>query len=1048
MLCSRKFGVLLAAGLLTLLLDPPRVARADSVAQVQTAKRISRQTVILIDPQGRPGTTMGSTDTTIQPGDILTFIIQFTPVPNGANRGLGGYITDYIPLNTEVVGARIIDRNGNTVPPHRGGLAADGVGPRGPQTFTPNTLPQGSLSQLYADTGIFFSTDPRTARIPDGSLPGEAFISLFNGVAVNPDPTGADNLLQILGSTGPVYAHNYWDLAQVLAFGVKGGAIGSRGKGVTPDRYGSPVAGPDTWYPYEATWDWWDAASQSVRPPTLGSLSAVDIGGAPVVGPWRRIRTLGQEIGTRGAAPDANGNMPDPGIATRVGVPAVDPSTGELLGWPLSPDNPLPSYDPVTYDPNDPNTWYTTAVRFAVGELVVGEEYFAEISLRVKDTPLDPISGLDINCAEVTGGDASAERSDGTKGGKDNPWRYFVPAPSCVVLNNFFELSVDKLLALPGDPLVYTIEGKNLSTHAQTGATARLCYDRNELTFVSADSGGTHDPTGTGCPDPTTQSAVLWNTGDLMPGDAYLYTAQFTVTGGGGNDMTVSRAIYTSNELPAPGFQVVAATTIVGSTRMELSGTAAPTSVSVAGAPAAVHYEVTVANTGTADADVDPGACGGAGCRVLIDLPSGFSYTPGTATIAFVDPAGTVTGPTGVADPAATGQQLEWTAGLAGQRLAPGASMRLAFDASVAQGTAAGAYTLTVETWVRDTGIGNDVSDTRTGLAEVLVDIARTPPPTLSGPLVSGTTTVSGTAAPNSEVVVYVNGVEVARVTADASGRWSATVPTLFAGQVVEATAQAPGQLPSEPSPAVTVAEAGTVAACNDGVDNDGDGLTDYPDDPGCTDPRDPDETDPPECADLVDNDGDGLTDYPNDPKCASFNDDSESGAPECSDGIDNDGDGLTDYPDDPGCADANGRREFTPPACSDGIDNDGDGLTDYPFDDGCASSLDESESSTITPPTDGGMGDGGSAANDGGSTDAGNADGGMAPDGGMAADGGGGRPDPGGVPEPKGAAAGGCACSASGTGRGGVRMELLLLALLLPLRRRRCGSAARPEEA
>src|SRR3972149_6485827 len=102
-----------------------RQAHADGVAQVLTAKRISRQTIVLIDPQGRPGVVGAGTDTTVMPGDILTFIIRFTPVPNLATRGLGGYITDYIPRNTEVVGARLVDANGNTLPPHRGGLAQD-----------------------------------------------------------------------------------------------------------------------------------------------------------------------------------------------------------------------------------------------------------------------------------------------------------------------------------------------------------------------------------------------------------------------------------------------------------------------------------------------------------------------------------------------------------------------------------------------------------------------------------------------------------------------------------------------------------------------------------------------------------------------------------------------------------------------------------------------------------------------------------------------------------------------------------------------------------
>ena len=52
------------------------------------------------------------------------------------------------------------------------------------------------------------------------------------------------------------------------------------------------------------------------------------------------------------------------------------------------------------------------AVRFAVGELIVGQEYFAEISLEVVALPLDPIMNADVNCAEVFGGDAAQpERS-------------------------------------------------------------------------------------------------------------------------------------------------------------------------------------------------------------------------------------------------------------------------------------------------------------------------------------------------------------------------------------------------------------------------------------------------------------------------------------------------------------------------------------------------------------------------------------------------------------------------------------------------------------
>ncbi|MEE2645539.1 MAG: hypothetical protein VYD19_11455, partial [Myxococcota bacterium] len=59
--------------------------------------------------------------------------------------------------------------------------------------------------------------------------------------------------------------------------------------------------------------------------------------------------------------------------------------------------------------------------------------------------------------------------------------------------------------------------------------------------------------------------------------------------------------------------------------------------------------------------------------------------------------------------------------------------------------------------------------------------------------------------------------------------------------------------------------------ACQNGLDDDLDGLTDYPEEPGCLDRLDDDEGDPdapPVCADREDNDGDGLIDFPEDIGC------------------------------------------------------------------------------------------------------------------------------------------------------------------------------------
>ncbi|MDP6943793.1 MAG: hypothetical protein QF464_06545, partial [Myxococcota bacterium] len=115
-------------------------------------------------------------------------------------------------------------------------------------------------------------------------------------------------------------------------------------------------------------------------------------------------------------------------------------------------------------------------------------------------------------------------------------------------------------------------------------------------------------------------------------------------------------------------------------------------------------------------------------------------------------------------------------------------------------------------------------------------------------------------------------------------------------------------------SQGTVVSEVGLSTACSDTLDNDGDGLVDARD-PDCRDSQDPTEsgglsarpTDfldavpgyPPElvpCADGIDNDGDGLTDA-HDPACDS--DTYGEWKPACDDGLDNDGDGQTDGDDD-----------------------------------------------------------------------------------------------------------------------------------------------------
>ncbi len=152
-------------------------------------------------------------------------------------------------------------------------------------------------------------------------------------------------------------------------------------------------------------------------------------------------------------------------------------------------------------------------------------------------------------------------------------------------------------------------------------------------------------------------------------------------------------------------------------------------------------------------------------------------------------------------------------------------------------------------------------------------------------------------------------------------------------------------------------------ALCSDGLDNDGDGLVDFPEDPGCvSDTDETEESDPsPQCRDGRDNDNDGFTDYPSDPGCTAPNQDDEvddcpSGpnCPECGNGKDDDMNGSTDYPDDPGCTAAADNTELinNPVACGAGLMVKSIPTTNT--DDGM---LDGTSTSLVTSPCGGGAG-------------------------------------------------------------------------------------------
>jgi hypothetical protein len=85
-------------------------------------------------------------------------------------------------------------------------------------------------------------------------------------------------------------------------------------------------------------------------------------------------------------------------------------------------------------------------------------------------------------------------------------------------------------------------------------------------------------------------------------------------------------------------------------------------------------------------------------------------------------------------------------------------------------------------------------------------------------------------------------------------------------------------------------------------------------------------------CQNGIDDDDDGLADWPDDPSCASPDDASEKSDFICDNGLDDDGDGSADA-DDPGCADPVATIED--PQCDNGEDDNENGLVDW-FDPNC----------------------------------------------------------------------------------------------------------------
>ncbi len=248
--------LLCALSLLSLL---PLHAYADYVGEVQTTKYLDPVTTAKISQRLQSG------QTGIQVGDEISYYIHFTPVDGGGIVGAGGYVTDYIPSGTQVVGAQFVQIHAN------GGYSQ--VAPPPPPPVLSGLVP------VYSETGIFYSTDSRTSKYTNDGSPA---ITQANGYLA-----GVDKF------TGQTTTHNFWDwkMYNTYAATARTTATACTVANWVATLGASPVAGTD-------------------------AVLKNDYAG---VGPWKRISYPGSYFGTMTGVLDAASGGCVGGVPTSAG---------------------------------------------------------------------------------------------------------------------------------------------------------------------------------------------------------------------------------------------------------------------------------------------------------------------------------------------------------------------------------------------------------------------------------------------------------------------------------------------------------------------------------------------------------------------------------------------------------------------------------------------------------------------------------------------------------------------------------------------------------
>jgi hypothetical protein len=181
---------------------------------------------------------------------------------------------------------------------------------------------------------------------------------------------------------------------------------------------------------------------------------------------------------------------------------------------------------------------------------------------------------------------------------------------------------------------------------------------------------------------------------------------------------------------------------------------------------------------------------------ILSCIPSGMAFAEGTT------PTPTIVTPVYATNTSVSGKAVR------------NAGISLTVNGGTAQTTTAGArgdWTVTSLTLADGDSIsvtaqvtGDTVSQAAT--ATVQAAPVQTPTPTITTPVYATNTSVSGTAVDNAGISLTVNGRTAQATTADSSGNWTVTGPTLATGDSISVTAQVGGDTVSQAATATVQA--------------------------------------------------------------------------------------------------------------------------------------------------------------------------------------------------------------------------------------------------